>query len=236
MKALILKSLFVVSSLCHIVILEAQALSSLTGAGNQHDTEAWLSRNQLRLFNEPDGFVGDIYFGGDWLSGSITTRDGLKLENTMIRYNLFTNQIVAQLNRVSFVLKPNSVVAFTLIHESNALLFKSDSIDGFPNYLQLLYDGQTKLFSKHSVKKIEKDAGTQAYGSGVAYDKYVKSQEYYAKVDNELISLKPTRKSIYEVFSSRQNELKAMMKETKPQLKTDQGLIAVFEYYDQLKK
>lgn len=230
------KILFVITFIFITIDAKSQALVSLTGAGIEHDTQAWLSRNSLRNFNEPDGFVGEIYFGGDWLLGALTTIDGLTLENTKIRYDLRNDQLAAQLNGVKFIVKPNSVRNFSVVHNGETFVFETSTLETTNTYLQLLHNGNVKLYTRHTVKKLAKDLGNQAYGSGVAYDKYVRLKTYYALINDSLTLFKPVKKSIYEVLAPRAEDLKRFIKESKPQLKTDQGLVILFEYYDQLSK
>lgn len=230
------KPILVTLVLCARFVCFSQAILSLEGAGDQHDLQAWSARNGLRNFNEPEGFVGDIYLGGGWLNGTIITKDGVKLSNTQLKYDMQSGILIAKLEerRTPFVLKSELVSKFIITNNGIAMIFKTEMIEDKPIYLQMLYEGKSKLLVEHSAKKISRDQGNQAYGSGVAYDKYVPQYEYFALVQGELIPFKPTKKNLILLLEDHAEPIKNYIKESKLNLKSKPDLVSVFKYYDEL--
>ncbi|MEQ9403064.1 MAG: hypothetical protein RIM99_05720 [Cyclobacteriaceae bacterium] len=221
--------------LISIEFAHAQAQISLTGAGNQHDIESWLSRNKLRNFGDEKGYVGERFFNENWLTGTIQTVDGMVLRNTDIKYDILMDQLITKINKTPFVLKSGTVDNFVLKLNGEELLFRSVVVDNKVGYLQVLHSGNTSLYVRHSTKIIKRDEGNQAYGSGVAYDKYVTTKEFYASIgDSQPVQLKNSKKGLVTFFTDRSDDIGSFIKKNKVNLKSDDGMTSVFEYYNQL--
>lgn len=214
----------------------AQSTVSLTGAGNEHDIESWLNRNKLRNFGDEKNFVGDRFFNSNWLPGSLETFDGKMIRNIDLKYDVVLDQLILKNKTTPLVVKTSSVGKFILNHDGEKLLFEVLVIGDQISYYQVLHRKESQLLVKHSTKIVKRDAGTQAYGSGVAYDKYVPSKEYYAsKGDNPPVPLKISKKSIAGFLSDHDAEVIKFIKSNKVDLKSDEGVASIFNYYDQLK-
>ncbi|SNT15222.1 hypothetical protein SAMN05421640_2536 [Ekhidna lutea] len=214
----------------------SQGVISLTGAGRQHDVESWLERNKLRSFNENNESVGERYLFEEWKPGSVETTDGIKLSEVELKYDLLLDILIGKLPGGAVSLKKNNILHFSITEGGQTLNFKTLSVDDEKVFAQSIHEGKRlNLFKRHSVKLIKKDDGNQAYGSGIAYDKYVSREEFIVKKGNEAaISIKPSKRSVTKLLNDREEQIREFMKKNSLNVKNENELKKVFEYYESI--
>lgn len=199
------------------------------------DMETWLTQNSLRRFNDNDGAVGDRYLFPEWEKGSIRTKDGVTLEEVPMKYDLVDDMLIAEVNGAYVTLRKINIISFTIAKSDKSLTFLPIEESGGLKYLEVLYEGESALYARHSTKKIAKDAGNQAYGSGVAYDKYVYSKEYFAKrTEGSLEEFKNRKKWAIKFFKGSEDAIESYVKDNMLNLKEEIDLIKLFGYYDSI--
>lgn len=207
---------------------------SITGSGNQYDIETWLERNKLRSFHENDETLGERFLFEDWKNGSVETTDSLKVDKIDLKYDLLFDALIGKLHGSMTTLRKENIKTFTMKNDGEVLNFKTIFHNNKILFMEVVYTGKSiNLYKKHSVRLEEKDAGNQAYGSGVAYDKYVYKEELFIEMGNDgLIPFKNSKGSILKLFADRKDEIKDYMKKESINVKEDEDLGLVLKYYE----
>lgn len=218
------------------ILVKSQGLNSLTGAGTQHDVETWLKRNQLRSYNENSSVLGEKYLFEDWKEGSVITSEGLTLRGIEIKYDLMEAYLILKVNNTHAALDAKGIEEFEIINGQKIMNFRSIAFAGKKHFVEDIFKGNSiSLLKKHSVKLERKDPGNQAYGSGVAYDEYVSKKEYFVmRDDTQIIPIKPTKRVLVKLFAEQEEKIKAYLKKNDPDLKDDNDLGELFEYYENI--
>ncbi|MEP0985522.1 hypothetical protein [Ekhidna sp.] len=218
------------------ILANAQGLTSLTGAGTRHDIETWLKKNQLRSYNENSSVLGEKYLFEDWREGNVITAEGLTLRGISIKYDLLEAYLILRVNDTHALLDAKGIEEFEIINGQNTLSFRSVEFGGKKHFVQDLFNGKTiALLKKHSVRLERKDPGNQAYGSGVAYDEYVSKKEYFVMKDKaQIIPIKPSKRVLVKLFKDQEEKIKAYIKKNSLDLKEDNDLGELFEYYENI--
>ncbi len=116
------------------------------------------------------------------------------------------------------------------------MLFEHVFVEGLKKrvFLQVLYNDSSILYKRYFKEFREADYGG-AYSQDRRYDEYHDRHSYYLKTaDNELQMLKPKKNSILEIMEGKSDEVEKYIKKEKPDLKTEEGLIQVINFYDKL--
>ena len=101
-------------------------------------------------------------------------------------------------------------------------------------FLRVLYNENSILYKRYSKDFKEADYGG-AYSQDRRYDEYHDRHAYYLKTgDRELQVLKPRKKSLLELLGDKNGEIEKYLKQEKPDLKTDEGLVQVILFYDSI--
>ena len=225
MKSLI----FTVILLCsHFSTLSQTTISS--GYANPHDMENWLARNKLRHFNEENNAIGDMYYS-DWSKGSIKLKAADKSSFAELRYNELTDELLLKFQENIYVLTADKVENFTLEINGGRIFIGLDSANTI-GFFELAYKGNAQLLVKHTTRLIKRDTNDQAYGSGVAYDKYVKDDEMYLVKQNELIPFEGKKKQMELIFGERIEEVNDFMKTKKLSLKKREDVVMLLSNFD----
>lgn len=203
-----------------------------TGGNVQYDAETWLARNSLRKFNENEGVVGDRYLYSEWVDGMVKTTDSITLKSVPLKYDLVEDYLIAKVNGANMVLINKNLKNFSMLKNGRKQSFVPLELNGKTGLYESLHQGKSNLYLKHSTKRVEKDGGNQAYGSGIAYDKFVYSSEYYAQLPGGEVEKFKNRKGwIVKYMGDGMGEY---IKSEKLDLKENADLIKLFEYYDSI--
>ncbi|MEP1035149.1 hypothetical protein [Ekhidna sp.] len=215
----------------------SQGLPSLTGAGRQHDIETWLERNKLRSFNENDDTLGDRFLYEEWKTGSVETTDSLKVDKIELKYDLLFDALIGKIRGSMTTLRKENIRNFTVIDNGKKLHFQTVYHNDRMLFLQIIYTGTSiNLYKQHSVRLEEKDAGNQAYGSGVAYDKYVYKEEFFIeRGESGLTSINNSKGAILKLLADKKEEIKDYIKRESLNVKEEQDLGLVLKYYESIK-
>ena len=101
--------------------------------------------------------------------------------------------------------------------------------------MKILYSGQSALY-RYDFKTFREADYTGAYSQDNRYDEYIDESQWYIETGGEEIQrLKPRKKSILKVFEPFSKQIEKYLKQEKPDLKSDQDLILLVEYYDNLR-
>jgi hypothetical protein len=230
MAKVVLFIFYGVLMLCQIT-LSAQVVN-LGGTGN----------SVLRSSSYID-VQGSPYLYDDWKPGSITTREGKITENLLLLYDCYKDQLQTMQNGNVLLLDAASNPEFSFLGFDTKegtmvpVQFKNGyTAENFTklNYFQVLYEGETSLLKKPTVKFVEEV--TNNYGTNDKIKRFAKAEVYFVsdKEKSKLVELGRGRKELYAFFGSKSNEMKSYIKSKKLSIKKDEDLIEVLKHFDSL--
>jgi hypothetical protein len=159
----------------------------------------------------------------------------------LFRYNLFAQEFEMVYNSDTFSIRaPLDVKSISLSNKRFIYGFYVDQEFGSQylgsSYFEVLSDGECKLLARHEVK-IKDNSGpvTHSWASSQG-DTFVKVRQlYYQKKEGmEVVQLKKKKKYLKEIFSDRYYEVENFMRTEKINLKNENELIKLFDYYNDL--
>ncbi len=152
-----------------------------------------------------DNDVGFAYYlSPDWTKGTVTY-DGVRYPSAYLLYDLVSEKVVVEnpytSSRIELV--SDKVSEFTMANHSFVRLVDNSSSVGLPHsgFYEVLYDGKSKVFVKHSkeiVKKLENGAEKRKFNDARKYFIFSRGQ-YYAV---------SSKSSVLNVFRDRKTELR----------------------------
>ena len=179
---------------------------------------------------------GSPYLFEEWSSGTFSDVDGKNRGNYQLRYNIYDDKLEVIKDRQAISLNHQLVKEFEVINQESEdrFLFRS----GYPAngiydesdfYKVLNDDGDFHLLKKYicTITMVE----TKGYGESTSTQKFLQSSKYYVYSEEAgFKKINKSRKSILEIFSDREQELKTFMKKNKINIKNDQDLARLIKF------
>lgn len=172
-------------------------------------------------------YSGSPYFNETPVKSKLITNSGKSLEVNQLRYDL-SNQQVEYIDKDVVYAIQDSLTSFSL-PDTAGKIHEFKKADG--KFLELLVDGKIKLLKYYAAKT----ASTEDWYTKKLTKTMVHEESYYSSKDGKIEKLNPSAKNLGNLFSDQQASIKAFIKDQDLDLKKDQGLIALFQYYNTLK-
>lgn len=173
-------------------------------------------------------YKGTPFFKNGWHKGTISTENGKSLEFLMA-FNVQKNElyVVKDPNQDAITIKPES---FTIAGHHFSQFQKA--------YYEIIYISNNTLLKEHAcvlnVGSSEEKTGYEASGGVGEYEgEFIKSSKYFLLKQDEVIQL-PRGKQMLKLFGNRKVEVENFIKENNINLKTENGIVSTFKYYDSL--
>ena len=193
---------------------------------------------EVGIYERSEAYLGSPYFSEEWMDGAVVLADGKKYEKLHLKFDQLTNQVVfldQDLDKIQAFKVP--VTEFILISKlvaGNDTKFRSDypSIDGSnaSSFFEVLTEGKTQLL-KRTIKVVVEERPDNS----LLLKKMIKaSTRYYLKTGSTLARVKNNEKEVLILLKDKQAELKAYIKENKLNLKQDNDLAKLFDYYNSI--
>lgn len=232
----------------NLVLLLSLTFASLLNAYSQAEGENDFSKyvrsggSGVVEFNPENNTVkGTPFLFDSWLPGTVTMLDGTIHRNLQLKHDIANNWVVAKGNTdVDIILEAKVVVSFSLKNDGLTSTFINlDNIDsinikGVSGFIELLYLGKKKVFVKNEkfVKNMEPSG---AYGASATYDQYTlrNPSYYYVDENNNVSEFRLSKKGVNGLFN-KTGEYSSYIKKSKINLKTEEGLIELVSYIDNL--
>lgn len=171
----------------------------------------------------------------DWQPATITVTDGRKFENVKVKYNVYIDEFfflgqnglsMAFITQVKeFVVKlPN---LSTAIYRNGYLPTGTFTNKSF---YQVLADGKMELLKKTTKNIME----TKQYNSSIVQKTFVDDSKYYVAINHQPVVLSTDKKKFYPQFEGKEKEIESFVNQNKINLKKQDDLIAVVNYYNGL--
>jgi hypothetical protein len=186
------------------------------------------SRNYVNLKGSP-------YFVNDWSKGVIKQSNGQSIKDVEVKYDQLQDELIfkdVNGQELGFAVP---VVEFKIDYVVNGLAKSSLFRNGFEpfrgstelSYYEVLYNGQLKL-AKKNTKRVEE---YREYNSAITTKSIIERTKYYYYTTNKLSEFNADNKSILKAFGESATPLLEYIKENKLNLKTEEDLIKMFNFY-----
>ena len=226
-----------------LAILLPAGLSGQANPSSTDYTEAdmnMLNPNRMLLRTKSAGAYGTVgspYVFNDFTKGNMYYTSQQRVSNLLLNYDCHNNQLVYTNGESIYLLNSSQIDFFEAFTGGDTvMLFEQVFVEPLKKrlFLRVLYNQNSVLYKRYYKDFKEADYGG-AYSQDRRYDEYHDRQAYYIKSgDTELQLLKPRRKSILEILGDKDGALETYLKQEKPDLKTDEGLVQVILFYDSI--
>jgi len=184
---------------------------------------------------ELKGVEGTIYIGDEWPSGTVMLRDGKKIEDYMLRYDILADQMqfISDKDTLAFASpKEISSVSFgghTFIYET----FQCENTIR-QGYFEIIEPGSNKLLLKRLVTYELPDAANPDDKDAT---RYFIDECYFISSPGKLASkVMCNRKSVLTLLNEHNDEIEEYLKVTGNKVKTADDLRKVVAYYNALEE
>jgi hypothetical protein len=235
----------------YIIILLA-LITSYCAAQTLSPPEGYEARENLRELGSTDGtgsvktfdnryegVKGSPYVLKDFSPGEVFLKTKNKVAVEELNYNCFENEIVYMdpATKVIRLINKFKVDLFTIQDENKTLTFVPIRLeaDAAIIFAEVLYNKSSTAY-----KVYEKDWVKANYEGGYSadrkYDEFVDKYDLYflKHGENALYKSKKSKKHVIAAFPEHEKEISSFIKSNNLNLKEDQSLIRLLEYYDTL--
>lgn len=169
-------------------------------------------------------YKGTPFFKNGWYKGKISTESGKDMQFLMA-FNVQKNElyIVEDINKDAIAIKPE---AFTIM---------GHHFSKFENaYYEVVHISKNTLLKEHSCILHSSNTEKTGYEASGEYEgEFVKSSKFFILKDESVVQL-PRGKSILNLFGDKKPLVEQYVKANGINLKTENGLVSTFKYYDSL--
>src|SRR5471030_420071 len=134
---------------------------------------------------------GTPYLFDDWMPGLVITETGKTYANLKLKYDTRSNQIIFLGNDDKPMNFAEPLNSFVINNMRFAKGFTPVDLQTSSTFYEVLADGKVKLL-KYFRKVVEE---RQSYGAPIE-KKYKESQYYYIARDNQMITVRPDKKTV----------------------------------------
>ena len=235
-----------------VVLSLALAITVSLSAQNVSPPEGYEAKENLRELgsmdgtgtvktfdNRYEGVKGTPYVFDDFKKGEIFLKSKNKVAIGELNYNCFENEIVYMEPATGVIRIMNKFLVdlFTLQDGENVLTFVPIKLDedAVTIFAELLYNKGSLVYKVYK-KEWLKANYEGGYSADRKYDEFVDKYDLYflKKGDAVLYKAKNSKKQLVEAFPEKQKEISTFIKSNKLDLKEDQSLVKLLEYYDSL--
>lgn len=169
-------------------------------------------------------YKGTPFFKNGWYKGKMSTESGKDMEFLMA-FNMQKNElyIVEDINKDAITIKPE---AFTIM---------GHHFSKFENaYYEIIHISKNSLLKEYSCVLHSNNTEKTGYESSGEYEgEFVKSSKFFILKDESVVQL-PRGKNLLNLFGDKKPLVEQYVKTNNINLKTENGLVSTFKYYDSL--
>lgn len=194
----------------------------------------------IKGYNSDTNVEGSPYYNENWQQGYFIKHNGRITANYSMRFNIFKNQLEFKLDENTHYIaskKPISGFVLRSDDEPEVTFTKGFEVPGSDinsnTFLQVLYDGKTKLLVYYSTKFYK--GHTKDMFTGKKTDKYVTKTDYYlANSDGSIDRVKLKEKDILKNLGGLTDKLKSFIERNDLNLKNEEDVVSLLAEYDRL--
>lgn len=220
----------------------SQSYVDAAGADRFNSTRALEDFNNLKsgfdVVNDlPENIKGSMYFESKFLESVIFLNGVALQEETFMRYNAFKDEIEIGIRKDQLKASEALIKKLTVAAQIEDLLYIPFTLDpDAPNdvsYLIEIYkDNDHQLLLRKTKKFIDEKPAPSGIGGFLPARFEDKILVYYKPAKRKVpIEIKVNKKSLYEIFSDREDELKKYIQREKIKFKDPSDLIIIFKNF-----
>ncbi len=181
------------------------------------------------------GIEGSPFFNDDWETGIVMLADGRTFKDMSLKYNIYKDELYFKDPNGETKSFSTPVKEFKIEGgNSNSKDFKNGftNISGYTaqSFFQVLSEGSVQLLKKHRCLVTE----TTGIDLGTVTKKFTVKESYYIIISGVATLIKKDKKSILALLSNKQGELETYIKTNKLDLKNDDALAKLINYYNSI--
>ncbi len=231
-KSIIMRKLFFIFFAFFSLIVFSQ---------NTNDAIVTFSGGGMRTMNiksKPKKTLGSVYYTKKWCTGNIHLLSGEIIKDYELKYDLKTQNIEIKLKNDIKIIAIGSIkkIEWYNSDENTNETFMNCSNYGSNEQVgmyKIISDGKVIFFKKTTLKVIESNYN-QALDVGSQSSKYIKENKFYVFENGRVKLIKKRKKNILKLFGKDAEKIKIYAKEKKLNLKKEQDLVKIFNYFDSI--
>lgn len=184
-----------------------------------------------------EGVVGTPYLFDQWENGNIFLVGGDTVSDIPIKYDLYSEQLLYRKSASldSFIVNKVVIKKFEIRDPKTGVeLTFVKTGENNDEFMELLYNGSSKLFLDHQKPFIKADY-KGPYSKGIKYDEYKNATQYYLlKKNSEFLKIRLNKSSILKSLSDKKKKIEEFIKKNDLDLNRELDVIRVLTYYDSL--
>jgi hypothetical protein len=189
--------------------------------------------------NRYEGVRGTPFVFEAYMPGEVFFKEKSRVAIKELNYNCFENEIVYMdpATKVIRLVNRYQVDLFTITNGGEVLTFVPIQLeeDSETVFAQVLYNKGSMVYKVYG-KEWLKANYEGGYSADRKYDAFVDKYDLYflKQGDQTLYKVKRSKKQIIAAFPGREKDISAFIKSSKLDLKMDDSLVQLLEYYDSL--
>lgn len=178
---------------------------------------------------------GTPFQNNEFLNGKVLTIDDKNIDGVLLRYNIYNNKMEAKVNATLFELSENLVKRIIIEDRTFDYLPYQFAQKEDSGYLELIRDGESKLYCRHSKKFIDAQPqkAMQDKPSPAAFRDLPVVYLLQKNESSEVIGFR-NKKELLSLFPTYKNEMQTFIKKNKLKHNRQDDLKKLLNYYDTL--
>jgi hypothetical protein len=220
------------------LVISGQAVSG--PAGYEEANLDMINPNRMLLRTKSAvayGTTGSPFVFKEFRQGNVYYANQQRVTGILLNYDCYNDRLEYITGGSVYLLNSSQVNYAEFLSAQGAItLFEQVFVENLKKrvFMQVLYNENSILYKRYYKEFREADYGG-AYSQDRRYDEYHDRHSYYLKTDdNELQMLKSTKNSALEIMEDKREEIGKYIKNEKPDLKNEEGLIQLIRFYDNL--
>jgi len=202
------------------------------------------NKGVVRKFdNRYEGVKGSPFYLDSWSKATIFTNTDEQIPFAKAKYNAYEDELIVRTaSSGQFYIPKNNIDYFILNETVTNISMKFALLSHFKKqnesqFYRILFEGKIMLleFAKVVYEKADFEGG---YSNDKRYDEYKKySHHYYVGAgQKQPLKLKSTANAISKIFPGHSSEVKQFISKLQLDLKSQQDLVKIFEFYQNIEE
>ena len=202
-----------------------------------HELERVNRSKNLEELNEAilKNVEGTPFMDNQFLKGEVLTVDGKDINDVLLRYNVYNNKMEAKFNESFFELSEKLITRVKIDNRTFDYLPYQIAKKEYSGYLELIHDGELKLYCRHS-KKFKGAQPQKAMQDRPDPAEFRDLPLVYLlmKNDDSKATGFRSKKELLNNFTGHKNEIQAYIKNNKLKHNNSEDLKKLLNYNDTL--
>jgi len=202
---------------------------ALAGAG---------ARTAVGFDDRYEGVTGTPYAFADWFPGDVFFNTKERYHFNALNYNTVNKKLLFKdpdTEQPTYLNK--YIVDFFTIYRYDTLVFVPLTLPGESDlsFVRVIYEGNSSAYWQYDKEFIKADY-KGGYSADRRYDEYIDRPNIYLRLNEggELLKVRKSKKALAELFSGREKEMSAYIKENKTDLQNPADIKKMMMYFDLL--